>query len=436
MIPKRKFLFVVLYALPFFCFAQENSPYSRYGIGNIVPGGNILNRSMGGISAGFADAQAINFLNPASYGNFVYTTLDLGGEVDSRTLKSQVPQKNFTANNAIISYLQIGIPLLNGNKKAIKKEVSWGLNFGLRPISKINYKIQNSGRISGIDSATTIYEGSGGVNEAFIGTGIKIKKFSFGFNTGYLFGNKNYNTRLILINDSISYYSSNSANETNFGGIFFNAGVQYATEIKGGFLRIGAYGNLNQNYTSRENVLRETFQYNSITNSPDRLDSVYQKNDQPGIIQMPASVGVGFTIEKTHWLLGADVEATNWNSYTFNGQKDAVKNTWMVKAGGQYFPAEASSKKYWNFVKYRAGVYFGPDYITADNNLPQYGVTVGAGFPLKLHRTFYDNQFSTMNVGLEYGSRGNKNNNIRENIFRFSLGFSLSDIWFIRQKYH
>ena len=48
-------------------FAQENSPYSRYGLGDIVPKTNIVSRGMGGISAGYSDYQSINFINPASY---------------------------------------------------------------------------------------------------------------------------------------------------------------------------------------------------------------------------------------------------------------------------------------------------------------------------------------------------------------------------------
>ncbi len=34
------------------------------------------------------------------------------------------------------------------------------------------------------------------ISEAFVGTGIRVKDFSIGVNAGYLFGNKNYSTRL------------------------------------------------------------------------------------------------------------------------------------------------------------------------------------------------------------------------------------------------
>ncbi len=51
-------------------FAQDNSPYSRYGLGDLVPGTHINNRAMGGVSAGYSDFLSINFNNPASYSNF------------------------------------------------------------------------------------------------------------------------------------------------------------------------------------------------------------------------------------------------------------------------------------------------------------------------------------------------------------------------------
>ena len=31
-------------------FAQENSPYSRYGLGTTLPASNVVNRGMGGVA--------------------------------------------------------------------------------------------------------------------------------------------------------------------------------------------------------------------------------------------------------------------------------------------------------------------------------------------------------------------------------------------------
>jgi hypothetical protein len=435
-------------ALPLFSLSQENSPYSRYGIGNLVPQGNLLNRSMGGISAGFADQNSINYVNPASYGHFsqspdlaLYlppTIFDIGVEVTSRTLKSTSPAAKFTSNNFITSYLQAAFPLTS--KKMAKNNMSWGINAGLIPVSKIDYKIQKDGRNT-IDSLSTIYEGSGGLNKAFIGTGFRIKNFSIGFNAGYLFGKKDYGTRVIFINDSVNYLKSNSASKTGIGGFALDGGIQYSISLKKragkdsfpGTLKIGAYGSLQQKFNGSQDVLRETFSYNA-NGGTDHLDSVFENNIK-GTLQLPATFGVGFTVERQHWLYGADFEMTNWDNYRFYGQKDLVQNSWIVKAGFQYYPAKLNSRKYGQFIKYRAGFSFGPDYIMAGKKLPQFTVSIGAGLPLKLKRAFYETQYSVMNVLLEYGNRGNNSNNIRENILRIGLGFSLSDIWFRRYKY-
>jgi hypothetical protein len=40
-----------------------------------------------------------------------------------------------------------------------------------------------------------------------------------------------------------------------------------------------------------------------------------------------------------------------------------------------------------------------------------------------------------INILLEYGNRGNKDNAIRENFFRVGVGLALTDIWFIKRKY-
>src|SRR3954469_10882249 len=60
--------------------AQDNSPYSRYGLGDLYPGTNTGTRGMGGISSGYADVISVNFSNPASYSQFQTT-------VEQRTKK-------------------------------------------------------------------------------------------------------------------------------------------------------------------------------------------------------------------------------------------------------------------------------------------------------------------------------------------------------------
>ena len=43
----------------------ENSPYSRYGLGDQLPAMNLLNRAIGGITAAYNDPITVNFVNLA-----------------------------------------------------------------------------------------------------------------------------------------------------------------------------------------------------------------------------------------------------------------------------------------------------------------------------------------------------------------------------------
>jgi hypothetical protein len=410
--------------------AQENSPYSRYGLGDQVPSGNIITRSMGGISTTYFDYQSINFMNPATYSKLRYvTTFDLGFEVDTRTLREPNNPSKFNSASTNISYVQLGIPL---NKR------NWGLNFGLKPATRVNYKIQTFERNS-IDSLTTLYEGNGGSYDVFLGTGVSIKNFSIGINAAYTFGTKDYSTRKTFLNDSVYYYQSSHQTKSTFGGFTFQGGILYTPQLsKDIFLRIGATGQMERTFNANRDIIRETFEYDP-NGGIFRVDSVYQQNDISGTVTYPSTYAVGFSFVRAtpeltnNWLIGLDYTSTKWSSYQFFGEKDPLQDSWQVKFGGQWTPDGLRGKSYWSRVTYRTGFFFGRDYIKADADLPMLGVTAGAAFPIR--RSNYTNQYTVINTGFEVGRRGNDQNKIRENFFRISVGLSLSDVWFQKRKY-
>src|SRR3569623_298392 len=86
--------------------AQENSPFSRYGLGDLYPQQNIAARGMGGTSAAFISPQTVNTMNPATYG-FIRTSVkfDVGISIDQRTLKSANPKATYSSANFLPSYI-------------------------------------------------------------------------------------------------------------------------------------------------------------------------------------------------------------------------------------------------------------------------------------------------------------------------------------------
>ena len=452
-----------------FLSAQDNSPYSRYGLGDLHPNTNIFSRGMAGLSAAYSDQPiesisdprtgkyypSINFLNPASYSRFYAIKeaksrkltygrmlLDVGINFNSRTLHEENNPQSFSASNGYFSYMQVGIP--------VRK--NWGLVFGLRPLSTISYKIHRQERLFDpltnlpIDSAVTQFNGDGGSFLFNTGTGIAIKNFSIGINAGYLFGKKDFSTRRTLVNDSVEYQSSNHQTKTTFGGLFFNAGVQYRIDLstdKTKYLQIGAFGNGQNTLKTRNDVIRETYVISSADESQLRLDSVYEQLDVKGKLKYPASFGAGFIVEqlsdvkKIGWLFGVDYLRNNWEQYRFNGQTDAVRNNWQLRIGGQLKPRLTDTYK--SLLAYRAGMFVGDDYVFLNNEkLSTWGITAGISLPianLKDASRRFRTQYSIVNVSAEYIKRGNNNNPINENLFRVSVGFTLSDLWFVKKKY-
>jgi hypothetical protein len=407
----------------------ENSPYSRYGLGDQLPSKNIISRGMGGVSSAYADVISVNFQNPSSYARLKRATFDFGVEVDSRTLKSINPPRKFSSTSPIISYIQLGFPL------STKK--NWGMNIGLRPVTRINYSVERQEKFSDsqYDSLNTLFEGSGGTYEVYTGTGFSIKNLSVGFNVGYLFGSKDYSTKKYVLTDSSEFlYPSMHTNNTNLGGVFVNGGLQYTIKVgKADMLRLGAFGSLKRHFKARNEETVQTFQENATTGEIDSID-VISKVSQTGKITYPGTFGVGLMYYKgDKWLLGADFTQTKWNDYRYFGAVDSVQDAWTFHVGGQILPSVTNAKSYWSRVTYRAGLWYGKDYVRVTDDLPTWGVSVGFGFPMR--PPSYSNQYSIINTAFEFGQRGNNSNVIRENFFKISVGLTLSDIWFIKRKY-
>ncbi len=407
--------------------AQDNSPYSRYGLGDLHNNQNTVNRGMGGVSQAYSDPQSVNFINPASYSSLLLTTFDVGVEGGARSISDQGAK--FSSGFGTLSYLQLGIPLIT-NK--------WGLNLGLRPVTRVSYNIQESHNSTFFDTLrvpmTSKYEGSGGLYQLYAGTGVRFGHFSIGVNLGYLFGNIENNTRLAFPDPNV--YASHRMFRTTYNSFFYKVGVQYRAKVaKDMDLTFGASGSLKQNMNARQEILNETVQFDASSNNYVTQDTVnYSKGDR-GTVVFPEEYGAGIMLRKfDKWMIGVDFNSSQWENYKNFGKKDSLQNSWKLAIGGQFVPNATALSGYWNRVAYRLGGYYGKDYLQLEGvNMPTMGFTVGAGLPVR--RMPYSNQYSMVNLAFEIAHRGNNETVLKENIYRISLGFTLSDKWFIKRKY-
>jgi hypothetical protein len=412
-------------------FSQVNSPYSRFGIGDLYVPRNAVSKGMGGLSSAYKDFQSVNFINPASYTGLSFVTFDVGIEGEFRTLVDQEQVDRFQSSNLIFNYLALGLPLAK-DKKGITK---WGMSFGIRPYSRIRYDIQDAGRIPGIDSVLNEYRGNGGLYRGFIGMGYRIGNLSLGINTGYVFGQQEISTYRSIVNDSIFYYTASLNQRTSISHFALDGGLQY--DIKTGkksLIRLGANGFLGGDAKGQRERLAQTVFFNSF-NQPDSIDVVVRETTE-GTYSLPAGYSVGVMFEKPGKMqVGVEYETAKWSELTNFGQPSQMGNNEMYRVGGHWIPDATSNRNYWKQVMYRAGAFTGKDYVVVDGHqLPVYGVTFGAGLPIRRYNN-YSTQFNTINLAFEYGRRGNSQSPYFERYFRVNVGLALSDMWFIKRQY-
>jgi len=423
-------LFIIL-----FCFqtgfSQINSPYSRYGLGDLYNSRNVMNKGMGNLVSPVVDLQSVNFLNPASYSRLQAVSFDVGLEYENRKLLDASKADSYKSNNLSFNYLALGIPIMK-DKKGFSK---WGMALGIRPVTRMNYNISVDERLPGIDSINTVYQGNGGASKAYAGTGFRVKGFSLGVNVGILFGQHEISTQKSFINDTVQYYASNHQRQFSYSKLYFDGGAQWDIKVgRTSVVRLAATGFIGGDVNAKTDILRETIYYNG-TGGFDSVDVVERKTNQKGVITMPSGYTLGIAFEKTGvWMIGGEYERINWSDYRFYGQTDQVGNYTMFRFGGNWTPA-TTTKKYINRITYRAGFYTGEDYVQyGGKQLPVTAGTIGFGFPIRRWNT-YSNQFTVINTAFEFGKRGNGSQPITENFFRLNIGLCLSDLWFNKRRF-
>ncbi|MFM6993935.1 MAG: hypothetical protein ACKOWO_02340 [Sediminibacterium sp.] len=444
-----------------FCFiaplqAQINSPFSRYGVGNEVYNSqNAANQGMGGFTAAYtpnmngAFGQSINFNNPATYGGIYMTTFDIGLNLTNSILKRTTPAAKEKSTYLIPNYIVVGVPLSKAKKV--------GFAFGLRPLTQINYSVNDFTFSESIgDSIYSNYKGEGGINQVFVGLGKSWKYLSIGMNTGYNLGKKKIDVvKAILYNSDSSYfYQSLSSTNTSFGGVFLNLGLQgefplssktnAVTKDKTEYtLSFGGTYTLDQKLSGKQDIIRSTGLF--TTTQETAVDTALFQKDISGKIELPSTMTAGIALHKKittvrgnydQWVVGVELNQSNWkDGYKFYGATDQVRNATMFRAGAQLCPNPFAFESYWSTVTYRLGVFSGNDYININNNgLKVNGLTMGLGLPIRKYRS-YDYQFTLLNLALQMGQRGGGQSNFKENFVQFTVGYSLSDVWFNKRKY-
>ncbi|GAB4255033.1 MAG: membrane protein [Vicingaceae bacterium] len=403
--------------------STTKSPYSKYGIGVLRPSGFAQNFAMGGLSIANRSLLNINVSNPASYTSLALTTFEIAGMWNSTWLKDETQTQYL--NNGYINYLSFAFPVIN------KK---WGASFGLLPYSSVGYKYNYTIPDPLVGDIEYYYEGTGGINKAYIGNAFSMKMdstidLSVGFNASYLFGEFYYDEKYVF-SDIPNAYNIWKYHRKNTGGFAFDFGLQLTKQLNDKkSITLGATYALGNDLNTNQSTLIQSFT-GTVNNGLIKDTTLNEKNIND-TISIPSTYSVGIVFNNLEKLtIGFDFKLTDWSSNKTSNTLYSIKNTFNTAVGVEYIPDAKAFNHYLKMVKYRAGIRYGTYYVAINNqDITEYAISFGASLPFK--RTF-----STVNFGIEYGNKGITNNNLfKEEFININFGVTINDRWFIKRKY-
>lgn len=409
-----KLLAILLFAqlaLPAVAENGLNSPYTRYGFGQLAGMETGTNKGMGGTGIGVLNSNQINMLNPASYAAVDTLTflLDVGMSLSNTNFsegKVRMNSGSATFDHVVMQFRLV--PRL-------------GMTIGLTPFSNIGYDFGETVTVLDDEESTIIatnrYNGVGGLRQVTVGLGyMPVKGLAVGANLSYVYG-------------EIYHYIYNMYNEATISSrtkqyrsdvTTYNAdfGLQYQATMGKSKLTFGATYQLAHAIDDKAYVIQTMEEVNDTISAHSSLS-------------MPSTYGAGISyVYDDRLTIAADYSLQRYGDVDFFGEKGVDRHRTSI--GVEYIP-EHLTRKLFRRARYRAGLHYATAYYTIDGKPgpTEYGATVGIGLPI-MNRW---NGKSIINISGQYVHvRPNTPGMITENALRLNIGLSLNETWFNKWK--
>lgn len=399
-----------------------NSPYSRFGVGDLAIRRNTYNFSMGGVANAISSNRYINPYNPSANAAFDSLSFIFSGGIVGRLGTLKTEQLSNKTNFASLGYLLFGFPVTRRIKTTI----------GLTPYSNVGYNIVSNQVIEDVGLTQFKYEGAGGLNEFYVNASFELhKNLAIGAKASYMFGKTDL-IRKVFFPDSVGYINTRIDNNLEVGDLYFDFGIQYQKNIGDDLtLGVGAVYGPSQKVSATENFLVRSF-FATSTGVESFRDTIESRTENKGSIVIPDKYGVGMMLKKSEkWMVAADFNWQNWSNFKAFDVVDSLENSMQVSVGGEFLPSDEVISSYWKRMKYRLGFRYNKTYLNLrETQINEFGISFGFGFPIP-------RSLSTINLGIEVGRRGTTASDlIQQNFINISLGVSVWERWFVQRKYN
>lgn len=418
---KIKLLLLMMFVATVATQAQNvTTPYSMYGYGVLSDRATSMQRQMGSVGYAMNSGRQINVMNPASYAAIDSLTFlfDIGADISFLWQKEGTAKDKSTGGG--LDYITMQFPITK----------YLGGSIGMLPYSSVGYSFGKSVE-NGL--GTLQNQGSGGINQAYIGLAGKIGGFSIGANVAYSFGN--------VQNDY--YANATSTSDQNL--------VEHIMQIRDWDIVLGAQYtaklsrtdrlNVGLTFTPKKSLHGKTWVTTQAISAGSVADTVaYMNMKNNYYTPMTIGGGVSYSHERaSRWMVEADVTFQEWSKakysplYSTSNPENMVfqgmnfDNRVRYAVGGEYVPKIRGN--YLQRMVYRLGAYYSNGYLNIDGNtLREYGLTCGFGFNTPEGKTM-------INLGVEWKHRAaHPQTLISENYLNVTLGINVNELWFWQRR--
>lgn len=429
---KRLFSLVTLLAITITAFAQQvgtNSPYGRYGYGQLSNPSIGASEAMGGISYGLRRSQHVNPGNPASYSELDTLTFifDIGISGHYAKYNDGINTQNFYNGN--LDYVAMQFPLFR----------NVGASIGVLPYSKVGYTYGRTQTTTDLQY-DEIYNGSGGLSQIYGGIAYEPFKFvSLGVNVGYLFGNIHYNRQLPDLLRS-------NLDKVTIRDLKYDFGVQLTYPInREKSLTLGAV------YTPKVRTDGTIFSYDRISDVQGNIVQVLKSDTTSHAFEFPNSFGLGISYSSDNLVVGIDGTYQLWDGVEYPSYLDGMavddrfNNSYKINAGAEY-TINPLSRNFFQRVRFRGGLSYANSYNNVNVYNPsgngsfeglggfkEYGLNLGLGLPF---RDTFSGRVSMLNLGFGYSFlKPDRDFMIKEEMFKITVGMNINEFWFFKRQF-
>ena len=405
------------------------SPYSVYGVGEVLSSGAAFNMTQGGVGIATRDKRFVNYLNPASV--TARDSLSFMADFGMSNRNSYFRQGDLrTVNNLFnINDFVISFPIYKSS----------AMMLGVKPFSSTGYSFADRETdpdvVGKIGNVTTSSAGNGGIYEIFVGGAVTFwKRLSIGGQ--YIFYLGNIDKEVAIEYETEKFRDVSTGYSLQLRGHTGKIGIQYdqplspkMTMTVGGTykFRTGMHGYVRDFSFASSSALVDTL----------RFDEKQLKDEG---LKFADEWGVGLSLRSgDRWSAEIDYLQSDWRKTGLDAVKGfAVSSaedfsasvSRSVRAGFTFTPNRNDIRYYFRRVTYRAGAYYEKSYYNwAGKSVDAFGLTFGLTLPVY-------RGYNGITLGMDIGQRGKlAEGMIRERYFGFNIGFNIFDIWFQKRQY-